>query len=150
MDDFLAKPIQEPDLWTAIERLVGNQQSESGSDSELLAAKILLSACGRDAKILTKLCDAFKVGLPDYMSALRDSLRKGDPARLRVAAHKLCGLLGTFSTKGGDLASEVEDLAAAARLEECRPLVDQLEQLSQDVLKRVDEMTIEALQNQVP
>ena len=149
MDDFLAKPIQSPDLWTAIDRLVGKQRSESETDSDLLTAKVLLSACGRDGKILAKLCHAFKDGLPGYMSALRDALRNGEPARLRVAAHKLCGLLGTFSTKAGSLASQVEDLAAAARLEECRPLVDHLEQLSQDLLKRVDEMTIETLQNQV-
>ena len=149
MDDFLSKPIRPPDLWKAIDRLVGKQRCESESELDLLAAEVLLSACGRDAKILARLCDAFKDGLPGYMSALRDALRNGEPAPLRVAAHKLCGLLGTFSTQAGELASQVEDLAAAARLEECRPLVEQLEQLSQDLFKQVDEMTIETLQNQV-
>jgi two-component system, sensor histidine kinase and response regulator len=150
MDDFLAKPIRPPDLWTVIDRLVGKHRCENETDFDLLAAEILLSACGRDAKILVKLCNAFKDGLPGYLSALRDALRNGEPAGVRVAAHKLCGLLGTFSTQAGSLASQVEDLAIAARLEECRPLVDHLEQLSQELLKQVGAMTIEMLQDQVP
>ena len=54
MDDFLAKPIQEPDLWTAIDHLVGKQR-ESETDSDLIAARscyLLRQRCK-----IAKLCD---------------------------------------------------------------------------------------------
>jgi two-component system sensor histidine kinase/response regulator len=149
MDDFLAKPIQSEDLWAAIDRLVGEQRSENRAKSDLLTAKVLLSACGGNGDILAKLCHAFQGGLPGYMSALRDDLRNGEPARLRQTAHKFCGMIGTFSTQAGSLASQIEDLAAAARIEECRRLVDHLEQMSQELLKRLDGITIEKLRSQV-
>ena len=150
MDDFLAKPIQAADLWAAIDRVGAQRPEFARSDPEFLSPNVLLAACGGDAIILENLCRVFKAGLPDLVAAARDSLRDGDAVRLREAAHNLCGIIGTFSTKAGSVASQVEDLATAARLEECRPLVDHLQQLSQDLLNRVDEMTIERLQNQIP
>jgi len=149
MDDFLAKPIQSEDLWAAIDRLVGEQRSENRAKSDLLTAKVLLSACGGNGDILAKLCHAFQGGLPGYMSALRDALRNGEPVRLRQTAHKFCGMIGTFSIQAGSLASQIEDLAAAARIEECRPLVDHLEQMSQELLEQLDGITIEKLRNQI-
>src|SRR6202008_4362210 len=92
-------------------------------------------------------CNAFQGGLPGYMSALRDALRNGEPAGLRQAAHKFCGMIGTFSSQAGSLASQIEDLAAAARIEECRPLVDHLEQVSQELLRELDGITIEKLRS---
>jgi CheY-like chemotaxis protein len=149
MDDFLAKPIQSEDLWSAIDRLVGEQRSEIQANSDLLTAKVLLSACGGNGDILAKLCHVFQGGLPGYISALQDALRNGEPARLRQTAHKFCGMIGTFSSQAGSLASQIEDLATAARVEECRPLVDRLEQMSQDLLKQLDGITIEKLRNRV-
>jgi response regulator RpfG family c-di-GMP phosphodiesterase len=149
MDDFLAKPIQSEDLWAAIDQLVGEQQSENQANTDLLTAKVLLSACGGNGDILAKLCHAFQGGLPGYMSALRDALRKGEPAGLRQTAHKFCGMIGTFSSQAGSIASQIEDLAAAARIEECRSLVDNLEQMSQDLLKQLDGITIEKLRHQI-
>ena len=66
MDDFLAKPIQSENLWAAIDRLVGEQRSENQAKSDLLTAKVLLSACGGNGDILAKLCHAFQDGLPGY------------------------------------------------------------------------------------
>jgi two-component system sensor histidine kinase/response regulator len=149
MDDFLAKPIQSEDLWAAIDRLVEKQRSENQARSDLLTAKVLLSACGGNGDILAKLCHAYQSGLPGYMSALRDALRNGEAAGLRQTAHKLCGMFGTFSKQAGSLASQIEDLAAAAQIEECRPLVDHLEQMSQDLLKQLDGITIEKLRNRL-
>ena len=68
---------------------------------------------------------------------------------MRQTAHKLRGMLDTFSSQAGGLASQIEDLAAAARIEECRPLVDHLEQMSQELLKQLDGITIEKLRNQI-
>ena len=68
--------------------------------------------------------------------------------QLREAAHELSGVLAAFSTIGGNLASQIEDLAAAARLEECRPIVDVLVQKSQAIVRQIDGLTIEQLRSQ--
>src|SRR5262249_44770824 len=76
------------------------------------------------------------------------ALRAGDAPRLRVAAHKLCGLLSAFSTMAGAAASDLEDQAAGERLDECRRLVGQLEAMARELLEQVDGLSIEALRGQ--
>ena len=69
----------------------------------------------------------------------------GDAPRLREAAHKLCGLLSAFSTVAGDVASDLEDLAARGRLDEARPLVDWLETMAPGLIRQVDDLSYEGL-----
>src|SRR5262249_39104407 len=116
------------------------------SEQGLLEPRVLLAACGGDAAILEKLCEAFRARLPDHLAAVQDALRERDAARLREAAHRLCGMVGTFSTAAGGVASELEDQAAQGHLEEARPLVGQLETLAQELLRLVGGLTLEKLQ----
>ncbi|MGZ3472689.1 MAG: hypothetical protein ACXVA6_22250, partial [Isosphaeraceae bacterium] len=76
-------------------------------------------------------------------------LRNEDALGLRVAAHKLCGLLSAFSTVAGGVASTLEDHAASGRLEECRPLVEQLEVMTRELVQEMDGLSIESLREQV-
>ena len=166
MDDFLAKPIQAPDLWAAIDRVVerrdeGGRRNEENteprslpssliphSSSFLLDPRVLLAACGGDAVILENICQAFRTRLPDHLTTLQDALRDRDTPRLREAAHKLCGMVAAFSTVAGGVASDVEDLAAQGQLEETRPLVAQLESMAQELIRAVDGLSLETLQHQ--
>jgi hypothetical protein len=66
-----------------------------------------------------------------------------------MAAHKLCGLLSAFSTVAGGVASSLEDHAASGRLEECRPLVEQLEVMARELVQEMDGLSIESLRQQV-
>jgi two-component system, sensor histidine kinase and response regulator len=77
-----------------------------------------------------------------------DAFRHQDAPRLREAAHKLCGLLSAFSTLGGRLASDLEDLAACGQLDQARTLVDQVETIAQDLIRQVASLSIEALHRQ--
>ncbi len=149
MDDFLAKPIQAADLWAAIDR-VGNKRPGIGSsdDAQLITPNVLLAACGDDATILENLCRVFEAGLPDLITAVRNSLRDGDAVRLREAAHNLCGMIGTFSTRAGQLASELEDLAEQGRLEPARPLVEQLESIAERLPQLLRGVSLESLREQ--
>jgi hypothetical protein len=61
------------------------------------------------------------------------------------SAHKLCGLLSAISTAAGAVASKLEDHAACGRLEECRPLVEQLEAIARELFQQVDGLSIETL-----
>src|SRR5262249_14412381 len=111
----------------------------------LLDPGVLLAACGGDAAILEKICQAFRARLPDHLRAVQDALRERDTPRLREAAHKLCGMVAAFSTVAGGVASDLEDHAAQGQLEEARPLVGQLETLAQELLRLVGGLSLEDL-----
>jgi len=162
MDDFLTKPIQTVDLWSAIDRAVASRQPVVASSPVvawspdhatagrpgLLDPRVLLAACGGDSIILEKICQAFRAGLPDQLTAVQDAMRAGDAARLREAAHRLCGMVATFSTVAGGVASELEDCAAQSRLEEARPLVAQLEAMADDLLQLTNHLSLDTLRQQ--
>ena len=148
MDDFLAKPIQAPDLWAAIDRVVGARLPADRTGPGLLDPRVLLAACGGDAVILENICQAFRTRLPDHLTAVQDALREGDTTRLREAAHKLCGMVAAFSTVAGGVASDIEDLAAQGQLEDARPLVGQLETMAEEFLRLADGLTIDTLRSQ--
>jgi HPt (histidine-containing phosphotransfer) domain-containing protein len=172
MDDFQTKPIRPADLWEAIERVTRgagrgtrtDPPSKQPSDSSraprpsplapplvapspaLLDAPVLLAACGGDPTLLGRMCQSFQARVPEQLAAIRDALRDQDTLRLREAAHKCCGTLSEFSTVAGDLAGNLEDLAAGAHLENAPPILEQLEAISRDVILQVNGLSIEALQ----
>ena len=76
MDDFLAKPVQAADLWAAIDRMMRTRPSTEGLG--LLDPPVILAACGDDAAILEKICQAFRARLPSDLKAVQDALRDAD------------------------------------------------------------------------
>jgi PAS domain S-box-containing protein len=147
MDDYLSKPVRTADLWAAMDRVVPARTPTEHLRPGLLDPRVLLAASGSDAAVLEKICQAFRSRLPDHLAAVRDALWERDAARLREAAHKLCGMVAAFSTVAGGVASELEDRAADGRLEESRPLVGQLEAMARELLRQVDGLSIEALRH---
>jgi two-component system, sensor histidine kinase and response regulator len=145
MDDFLAKPIRAADLWAAMDRVMDVHPPADQPAPGLLDSDVLLAACGGDAAILDKICQAFRARLPDHLRAVQDALRERDTLRLREAAHKLCGMVAAFSTVAGEVASELEDQAAQDQLAAARPLVEQLETMAQELLQAVDGLSLETL-----
>ncbi len=79
------------------------------------------------------------------MTAVGEALRQRDAPGLREAAHKLAGMVAAFSTVAGAVASEIEDRAAAGQLEEARPLVEQLEAMTPELLRLAGGVSLEAL-----
>ena len=148
MDDFLAKPIQAPALWAAMDRAVGVRPPAGQPGPGLLDPQVLLAACGGDPIILERICQAFRAGLPDHLQAVQDTLRDRDAPRLREAAHKLAGMAAAFSSVAGGVASDLEDLAAQGQLEEARPLVEQLERMARGLLGLAGGLSLEALRQQ--
>jgi two-component system, sensor histidine kinase and response regulator len=155
MDDFLAKPIQAADLWAAIDRVVDARPPVAWSPDHataggpgLLDPGVLLAACGGDAVILEKICQAFHAHLPHHLTAVQDALRERDAVRLREAAHKLCGMVAAFSTVAGGVASDIEDHAAQGQLEEARPLVGRLEAMADELVRLARGLSLETLRRQ--
>jgi hypothetical protein len=154
MDDYLAKPVRSAELFAAIERVVSSRsvppfiRPEAGDGTGLLDPVVLLETCGDEAEGLGRMCEGLRSYLPGWLAEVGETLRAGDAPRLRVAAHKLCGLLSAFSTMAGAMASDLEDLASGGRLDECRALVEQLEAMARELIEQVDGLSLEALRDQ--
>jgi hypothetical protein len=154
MDDFLTKPIRPAELLAAIARLAPASgvsrpvQPAAVEHISLLDPVAVLIACGDDEEALRRMCRALQTYLPDRLAEVGDALRGEVSPRLREAAHKLCALLFAFSTAAGDVASDLEDHAAQGRLEEARPLVEQLQTMAQELLGLADGLSLETLRHQ--
>jgi two-component system, sensor histidine kinase and response regulator len=107
-----------------------------------------LAACGDDAVILEKICQALQSHLPEQMKSVRNAMDDETPQRLREAAHKICGILAAFSTTAAAVASNIEDLSASGQLEECRPLVEKLDTMACEITRQLSGLTIENLRQQ--
>jgi PAS domain S-box-containing protein len=148
MDDFLSKPIHAADLWATIDRVVDAGLPDAPPGPGLIDPRVLLAACGEDAVILERICRAFRVRLPNHLTAVQDALRDQNASRLREAAHKVSGMLAAFSSVAGGMASGLEDHAARGELEEARPLVEQLEMMCQELMRVVGGLSLETLRRQ--
>ncbi len=133
MDDFLTKPISGLELLEAMDRLFSIPsafeviQSDVEENSILLDPVAVLRICESDPTGLRRICGDFQTYVPARLAELEDALRERDVHQLREVAHKLCSLLPAFSTIAGNVASDLEDVSAADRLEEARPLVEKLD-----------------------
>ena len=154
MDDFLTKPVRTAALFEAIDRLVfarGVSRPASVDKEErrgLLDPVAVLTACGGDAEGLRMMCQALKTYAPAQLAEVGDALWERDAPRLRQAAHKFCALLFAFSTVAGNVASDLEDHAAQGQLEEAQPLVEQLETMTQELMRLAGGLSLEALRQQ--
>jgi CheY-like chemotaxis protein len=152
MDEFLTKPFRADDLWTVIDRVFGNRQARptNGDLSQPRAAfdfATILAACGGDESLLRKMCQSFQDRIPGHLAALEDALGQQDALRLREAAHKICGMMATFSADAGDVASKLEESAACGRLEECRSLVPRLVAMGSELGESVGTLSVDALRS---
>src|SRR5262249_57373824 len=62
-------------------------------------APVLLKACEGDPALLRRMCDWFRERVPGHLAALAAARQARDGTRLRETAHKLCGMLSTFSDR---------------------------------------------------
>ncbi len=151
MDDFLTKPVSAAQLFAAIERLVSTPKISrpadvaKGGHGNLLDPIAILAACGADAEGLRRMCQGFQTYAPTQLAEVAAALRDGDSRQLSKAAHKFCPLLLAFSTVAGNVASDLEDLAARGQLEESRPLVEQLETMVQELMRLISGLSMETL-----
>ncbi len=154
MDDYLAKPVRSAELFAVMERVVFSQRvpqlirPAAGDGTRLLDPVVLLGACGDDAEGLCRMCEGLRSYLPGRLAEVGEALGNRDAPRLRMAAHKLCGLLSAFSTVAGGVASDLEDQAAGGQLEECRTLVERLAAMARELIEQVDGLSIDMLRDQ--
>jgi two-component system, sensor histidine kinase and response regulator len=165
MDDYLAKPIRAADLLAVLDRVPGLRGRESGVRSQegeaesssltaerddLLDPSALLAACGGDETLLRKMCRHFETHAPGRLAEVNAALRDRNVARLREAAHKLGGMVSSFSASGAEAVALLQRAAAEGRIEAamgaCSRLTDVLGRLS-SILETV---SVEQLRRQRP
>ncbi|MDB5346541.1 MAG: domain S-box protein [Schlesneria sp.] len=145
MDDFLPKPIQAANLWEVVDRMIAAYLPRP-RPHQLINSATLLATCGGDAALLDRICHAFRNTCPDKLNELRDAMQTRDATQLREVAHKVHGMVATFSTSAGDVASQLEDLAEIGNLNDSIPLAEQLETLVNQLLIQLEGVTIDSLQ----
>ncbi|HEV3299877.1 MAG TPA: PAS domain S-box protein, partial [Planctomycetaceae bacterium] len=153
MDDFLTKPIAPADLLTAIDRMISRQPPDRTSEdpqqpTSLVDPVALLKACGDDADAMRRMCGEFEAYAPLRLAEVADAVRDRNAPRLRQAAHKFCPLLLAFSTIAGNVASDLEDLAAQDRIGESQRMVEKLSDMTDEIMRAIAGLSIKAVRAQ--
>ncbi len=153
MDEFLTKPFRADDLWTVIDRILGcrlQSTSTNGQASQprvALAQATILAACGGDETLLHKMCQSFRARIGEHLTTLDAALRQPDASRVREAAHKIRGMVATFSADAGDVASTLEESAARGQLDACGALAQRLAAMSSQLVELVGGLSVEGLRS---
>jgi HPt (histidine-containing phosphotransfer) domain-containing protein len=88
----------------------------SGASAVFDRAEALARVCGNLA-LLRELAEMFLEDAPQWLAAIRDTLRVGDASGLRRAAHTLRGSVSSFSAREAEeAAGRLEGLARAGDL----------------------------------
>jgi CheY-like chemotaxis protein/HPt (histidine-containing phosphotransfer) domain-containing protein len=165
MDDYLAKPVRAAELFVALDRVVAARDQESGvrdqapassltADSShlapaaegLLDPAALLAACDGDAELLRKMCRHFRAFAPGRLAEVTEALRDRDPARLKAAAHKLGGMVASFSA-AAEKAALLEQLDAQGRIDEAEQTRTALANIMGRLIPVVDDLSIDRLRS---
>ncbi|HUB26332.1 MAG TPA: response regulator [Tepidisphaeraceae bacterium] len=145
MDDRLSRPIQVTALRDAIGRAMATSPAPAPPHSDLIDYTVFLAASGGDQKHLADLCQVFLQGLPEYLSEVRDSFASGDASKLKRSAHRLAGMISAASTKAAAVASQIENRAGVARLDEILPLIEQLTVMVEAIVADIKTLSAQVL-----
>jgi signal transduction histidine kinase/CheY-like chemotaxis protein len=119
MDAYLAKPVRQPELVSAIQAVVTNpSQGEPSArqDADPLAMALAQLEGNRD--LLTRLAEVFRNQYPSLLSEIEATLADRDAAALGRAIHTLKGSLGVFGRGTAfESAAALENLVATGDLD---------------------------------
>ena len=151
MDDYLAKPVRAAELFAAIDRVVSGEEfsraveSDTGFPSGLLDPAALLAACDGDAELLRKLCQHFRAFVPGRLAEASEALRDRNTLRLREAAHKLGGMISSFSSTAAEAAALLGRLGSEGKIEEAVQTHSRLTEIVHWLISVLDTLSVEQL-----
>jgi signal transduction histidine kinase/CheY-like chemotaxis protein/HPt (histidine-containing phosphotransfer) domain-containing protein len=153
MDDYLTKPVRAAELFAAIERVVSGEEvprpveSDAGVPSGLLDPAALLAACDGDAELLRKMCRHFQTFVPSRLAEVSKALRDRNAPRLREAAHKLGGMVSSFSGTAAEAAALLERLGGEGRIEEATQTHSRLTEIVGRLMSVLDTLSVDHLRS---
>jgi PAS domain S-box-containing protein len=174
MDDYLAKPVRAAELFAAIDWVVGirsqgsgvrHQESEvNGQETgvngqeyaaltpdpclltpDLLDPAALLAACDGDGDLLRKMCRHFQSFVPDRLAEVSEALRDRNPTRSQEAAHKLGGMLSSFSATAAEDVVLLQRLLSQGKIEEATQTHIRLTETVAKLISALDTLSVEQL-----
>jgi CheY-like chemotaxis protein len=151
MDDYLAKPVRAAELFAALDRVVsgggvpGPAEPDAGVPAGLLDAAALLAACDGDDELLRKMCRHFRTFVPGRLAEVTEALRDGNTPRLREAAHKLGGMVSSFSATAAEAAALLGRLGDEGKIEEATHAHSRLAEIAGRLDSVLDTLSVEQL-----
>jgi len=154
MDDYLAKPVRAAELFAAIDRVVSGggvprpvESDTSGLDG-LIDGAALLAACDEDADLLRKMCQHFQTFVPGRLAEVSEALSDRNVPRLREAAHKLGGMVSSFSATAAEAVALIGRLASEGKIEEAIQNHSQLTEIVGRLILELDTLSVAQLRRQ--
>jgi two-component system sensor histidine kinase/response regulator len=153
MDDFLPKPVRRVELDAAIERVITGQSAPLPSSAPVefgespIDKSTLLAACDGNEALLKEMIIVFQAEAPQQLAAIEVAIQREDSTQLREAAHKLKGLVSTFSFAAAAVFESLEQLGSD---DHCTSAADQFSVAAQrvrELLSFLPSLTLEQLQN---
>jgi PAS domain S-box-containing protein len=154
MDDYLAKPVAAAELYRVMERVLdgrpaaGPEPPGRGRPEALLDPATLRAACADDPALLRELIQVFRDNAPGALARVGEAVRAGDAPRLREAAHRLRGLVSTFSAAAAAEAARLEAMGAGGGLGEAAATLDGLAEVVGRLGQQLEGLSIEQLRHQ--
>jgi signal transduction histidine kinase/CheY-like chemotaxis protein/HPt (histidine-containing phosphotransfer) domain-containing protein len=165
MDDYLAKPVRAAELFAAIDRVTATRKEDGGRTKEdTLSASsasvhpssfilhpseldpaALLAACDGDAELLRKMCRHFQTFVPGRLAEVSEALRDRNIPRLREAAHKLGGMVSSFSATAASAAVQLGRLGSEGKIEVAIQTHSRLTDIVGRLMSVLDTLSVEHL-----
>ena len=111
----------------------------------LLDPATLLAACGGDAELLRKMCRHFRTFVPGRLDEVSEALRDRNTLRLREAAHKLGGMLSSFSAIAAEAAALLGRLGSEGKIEEAMQTHSRLTEIVARLISVLDTLSVKQL-----
>jgi HPt (histidine-containing phosphotransfer) domain-containing protein len=111
----------------------------------LLDPAALLAACDGDDELLRKMCRHFRALVPGRMAEVTEALRDGNNPRLREAAHKLGGMVSSFSAIAAEAAALLGRLGGEGKIEEATQAHFRLTEIVARLNSVLDTVSVEQL-----
>lgn len=148
MDDYISKPVRANELLAIVERTaerfsLTRRADESPSHERTgLDEKKLLAGVRGDRALLQELIGLFREDAGHMLADMEEALERKDARTLASTAHAFVGSLGNFATgKAYETARQLERLARAGSLSECKPVLDTLIDESRELERQLGAFT---------
>ena len=105
MDAYLSKPLQAPQLFEVMERLIPGSAPTPGVVSEAEPPGVafdynaILRRVEGDHELLQEIIGLFFKETPQLLATMRESIARGDGETLQQAAHSLKGVVSSFDAQ---------------------------------------------------
>jgi two-component system, sensor histidine kinase and response regulator len=151
MDDYLAKPVRAAELFATIDRVISGEDAgrpvdaNGGVPGDLLDPTALLAACDGNDELLRKMCGHFRTIAPGRLAEVTEAFRDRNAPRLREAAHKLGGMVSSFSATAAEAAALLERLGSDGKIEETTRAHSRLNETMERLYSLLDSVSVDQL-----